>query len=132
MSSCTSHSFGQDQNSKSLLMTVAIQNMKHDLFQASSLTVFHPWQDSAFTKGFVLLCVKSRECEFIRNVCACHQETSILVGRGSVCESSSSFFLRASSVMWIRFSRGFSALLWYQYSVPQEIKTPGLFYFPLK
>lgn len=35
--------------------------------------------------------------------------------------------------MGIRFRRGFSALLWYQYSVPHEIKTPGLFrLFPLK
>lgn len=37
------------------------------------------------------------------------------------------------SVVGMRFRRGFSALLWYQYSAPHEIKTPALFsLFPLK
>lgn len=46
---------------------------------SSSLTVFHPWQDSAFTKGFVLLCGKSRECEFIMNVHATKKPESLYV-----------------------------------------------------
>lgn len=51
---------------------------------------------------------------------ATEKPESLCVEGVCVCESSSSSFLRAGSVMGIRFRRAFSALLWYQYSVPHE------------
>lgn len=100
-----------------------------NLFQASSLTVSHSWQDSAFTKGCPVESRGSMNSLWV--YVHATKKPEFLYVEGVFVKSSSSFFLRVSSVMWICFRHGFSALLWYQHSVPREIKT-GLFYFPLK